>query len=420
MNLEHIAAELRKIHTAADGRELTAEERTRWDALTAQAEAAKASNRRYAEMTAIAASAPRAGSNRMAPGCETAPGVAEMAATSNHGTERWRAADGSEVRAYKPEASMAEHRREAMAEQGILLDELSLGRVLRAKMVNDYRSLTDSEQKLLRADPMSEGVNTAGGFTVPSVLASLWFDLPRNQSVLLQAGARRIDMTSDALTIAKLTADPSMESKAENASFSGGAATFGAINLYPTTCGQVISASEELLQDSPNAGEILEQSLAKALAVQIDAWFLAGTGSAEPTGLLLREGLSTSGAVATWDDLLNGMLEVEKVNGKPASWIASPTTANTLRSQRVDDTGAYLLPPDDVKALRRLVSNQISDTDVLIGDFSSCVIGVRLNPQIDFSNVSGDSFEKYQRKIRVVSRMACGVAIPQHICLCAD
>ncbi len=416
MTLEQIVAELRRINDAANGRELTTAEQTRWDELTRQAETIKAASTRAAAVEALSATAPKAGANRMTSGdCCTPPGYT---ATPQNG-QRWRTPDGRELRSYGAQDSMAEGTRAALVERGIDPGELSLGAILRAKMTSDYRNLTDGEAKLLRGD-MTEGSNTSGGFLVPEVLSAMWWDLPRAQSVLLRAGAQRVPMTSDRMAIARVITDPTHETKAELAAFSGSAPKVGSIGLTAHTFGQVVNVSEELLMDAPNCSQIIETTLAMSLATQIDSWFLKGTGSAEPTGLLLNEDLSTAAAATDWDGLMLGMTQAEEAHGEPTAWIVSPGDYNAMRSTRVDSgDGAYLLPPDDVKALKRLVSGQISDGTVLVGDFSSVVLGVRMDPRIEVSNTAGDSFETFARKIRIVGRMDIATGIPAHICKCS-
>jgi len=58
--------------------------------------------------------------------------------------------------------------------------------------------------------------------------------------------------------------------KAENAAFSSDDVELTAIQFVAETHGVVVKASRELLQDSPNAGEIIYVTLANAMAEKLD------------------------------------------------------------------------------------------------------------------------------------------------------
>ncbi len=110
---------------------------------------------------------------------------------------------------------------------------MSVGRFLRGIALggraDDAAELAE-ERKELGITP-----DTAGGYTVSGILASEWIDLLRSAMVLSQAGARTVPMDAGTVTLARLTADPTVRWHGENASLTEGDPTFGAVALRAKT-----------------------------------------------------------------------------------------------------------------------------------------------------------------------------------------
>ncbi|MBM1309072.1 phage major capsid protein [Sulfitobacter mediterraneus] len=77
---------------------------------------------------------------------------------------------------------------------------LSVGQYLRSMVVGGK---TEAERRAL-----SEGSDSAGGYTVPDVLSAHLIDLARAESVVMRAGAQTVPLTSDTNNIAKVLTDP--------------------------------------------------------------------------------------------------------------------------------------------------------------------------------------------------------------------
>ncbi len=104
--------------------------------------------------------------------------------------------------------------------------KVSVGRFLRGIALggraDDAAELAE-ERKALGITP-----DTSGGYTVSGILASEWIDLLRSAMVLSQAGARTVPMDAGTVTLARLTADPTVRWHGENASLTEADPTFGA------------------------------------------------------------------------------------------------------------------------------------------------------------------------------------------------
>jgi HK97 family phage major capsid protein len=242
---------------------------------------------------------------------------------------------------------------------------------------------------------------------VPDPLAANVIDLARAKSILVNAGAKTVPMTSSTLTIARQTADATMEVKAENASFTGYDVTFDAIGLTAYTIGTVVEISRELAADAANAVSIIESSIAKALAAQIDYYGLRGTGSAQPTGLINWSGTNTVnvGGSVDYADIFNGIEYIEVDNHSPNALVFSPANWNVLRSLLINSEANHYCPmPPEVAALYRGSTSAMPDTDGILGDFTKYIIGLRQPVEVEVTREGGDSFKKHQVLVKVTWR----------------
>jgi HK97 family phage major capsid protein len=324
---------------------------------------------------------------------------------------RWRDSEGREVRVFNRGQALAPVYSGEYRE-----GELSIGRMIQGIASGHWRS-AEAERRA-----MSTTANSAGGFLVPDPLWGQFIDLARNKSVLFAAGAQTIPMTSDYLTLAKLTADPTMEVKVENAAFAGSDPTFGALTLGARTIGTVCTLSRELAADAPNAASIIESALSQAVALKLDYLGLHGSGTMSGLdGWASINTLSSVGADMTWDDVLDAILECQKDNHEPNACIFSPHNANDLRKLKTGD-GAnaakfYVTPPPDVAKLLQLVSTQCTDAMAYVGDFTNVLIGIRQGALIETTTQAGDAFSKHQLLIKVTLRADMALADGGSVCL---
>jgi len=329
----------------------------------------------------------------------------------------WLDKHGEEIRTYAPNERLSEPRNE----------ELSFGKVVRA-MVMGPRN--DAERRAL-----SEGTDSAGGYTVPTPLASEFIDAMRAQSVAVQAGAITVPMQSDTLQIAKLVSDPAFAWRAENAEISLSNPTFSRVLFTARSCAALVTCSRELLEDSVNIEQILLQAFAQAAALQLDSAALIGTGlSDEPTGILNTSGINavsmgTNGAAfANWDAWLDALyeLELDNVPG-PYTSVMHPRTARDLRKLKTGLSGdnTPLVMPQSVAEISRRISTELpidetqgTATDassVIVGNFSDLMIGVRSSLRIELLR------ERYASALQVGflahMRMDVQVRHPESFCV---
>ena len=247
---------------------------------------------------------------------------------------------------------------------------------------------------------LSEGTDSAGGYTVPTILSARLIDLMRKKSRVFQAGAGTLPLDSDKHQFAKLTADPTPGWRAEAAAVAESDPTFTNVEFAPKSLAVQVKVSEELLQDSVNIGSALQNSLSQALALEVDRAALLGSGSSnQPTGLdnfssINTESMGTNGAALTdYSNVLDAIQAMQEDNaGETTALIMAPRTLRTYNGL-VDTTGQPLRRPNSIANLPFLETTQIpidqtqgTATDastVFLGNFGDLIIGFRQRLRIE-------------------------------------
>lgn len=298
-------------------------------------------------------------------------------------------------------------------------DRLSFGRAVRAWALGDRRGLSDLEQRVL-----SEGTDSAGGFSVPEILAGQFIDRVRNAMITMRAGAVTVPMTSDTLHLARLASADAPTWHAENAVITEGNLTLERVTFTARTLPMLIRLSVELSEDSANIDAIIEREMSAAIARELDRVALRGTGTApEPRGIRNQTGVTIQGPLggangstpANYDFLLDAGFAVAEANFDVAALarVYHSRTAKVLGKLK-DTTNQPLAVPPHAANWRELVTNAIpinltvgTSTDCsesYVGDFRELMIGMRTSFRLESSRVEKDSFEKLQIAVRAYLR----------------
>ncbi len=252
----------------------------------------------------------------------------------------------------------------------------------------------DQERKALGqlSDP-------GGGFLVSPFLSGEFIDLLRPRSVAFEAGARTLPMPTGEVNIARLDNDPVVAWRQENALVATGDPSFGQQPLIARSLACLIKVSRELADDAANAGQIIQDALAAAMAAEIDRAVIHGDGITEPLGLLNTGGLSVvsmgtnGGQITNYDKLLDGIESLENSNvGAPTAAILSPRTKRAFSGLK-DTTNQPLRKPNDVEGLPFLHTSSMPNnlvqgsannaSSIIVGDFSRMIVGVRSEVRIE-------------------------------------
>lgn len=285
----------------------------------------------------------------------------------------WRDQRGNPVRVLARDERMAER------DSGTV----SMGDLVRAQITG---ARNEEEKRAL-----SEGTDSAGGYTVPTPLADRFLDRMRAASVAIRAGALTVPMESETLAIARLASDPTVAWRAENASIAEGDPTFERCTFTAKTLAGGIKLSRELAEDSINVGAMIENAFAKAMAEKLDYAAIWGDGSSNsPTGVASTVGINTVSIGVpfnSYDDVIDGIYELQLDNAAdPTAMIMHPRT-NAAMAKLKDGDGNPLSIPEMVARVPRLLTTaapidetEDSRTDassIVLGDFTQLMIGMR-------------------------------------------
>jgi HK97 family phage major capsid protein len=292
-------------------------------------------------------------------------------------------------------------------------ENLSFGKYVRGMVTGEWRD-AEAERRAL-----AEGSVSSGGAFVPTLLSSHLIDKTRNKSAALAAGATFVPMGSKVVTVPAWTADSSPSWRAEAATVGTSDPTIGQVTLSAKSLAVLVQVSRELIEDGdPNAlTNALEENFAAQFALAVDFAALYGTGASNsPLGIknwttpaaVTKSNLATNGATVStaggYDVLVNGVGALRSVNEYPNAIIYSERTAQEYGVLK-DGQGRYLAKPDYLADINVISSNQVPNnltvgtgttcSDIIIGDFSQLLIGVRGALQIEMLH------EKYADTLQV-------------------
>ena len=259
---------------------------------------------------------------------------------------------------------------------------------------------------------------TSGSAVVPTVWAADIIDRARNLSAVINAGAEVVPMDSKVVQIGRLTTDPTAAFRTEGSTVTASDPVFDNVTLTATTLSALVVGSLEWFMDAPNVDEVVSQAIAKAVATELDLNALMGgltTGGEvgatgynrtfpnppAPRGVLATllavaaSSVLGSGANGTAQTATSFWREVQQTLFTPQSFNETPNALlwnSKLYQQYLDaydTTNQPLRMPENIAALRKIVSNQIESftqgtmtnvaTDLFVGDWTQLLIGQRLD-----------------------------------------
>lgn len=319
--------------------------------------------------------------------------------------------------ALRPEQRMADWARSNGARDDYE-GRLTTGGLLRAMVLGPK---TDAERRAL-----SEGTDSAGGYTVPDILSSRMIDRMRARSVVSQAGAMTVPLSSDQNYVAKVLSDPVPQWRAENAEITNSDATFGRVSMAPKSLAVLCRVSRELLEDSLNIGTALPDIIAKAMASELDRVCLFGSGSgAEPQGLINMSSLPEVALDAALTAHTNGaygsLIEARGLllaanSAEPTAFIMNPREDETFTALR-NGNGDPVRAPDKIARIPQLVSTVVpktggvgtNESSILTGDFTRMMVGIRNSLRIEVLKERYADFGQYA----FIAHLRATVAVEQ-------
>lgn len=301
----------------------------------------------------------------------------------------WIDKDGKEVRALRHDQKFASAVRGANTEGR---SDIGFGRLIRAMVLGPKN---DAERRAL-----SEGSDSAGGFTVPTITSAELIDNLRAALVVSRARARTVPLETDTTIIARIATDPTAAWRAEAGAVTESAPTFDSVTFTPRSLAVLVKVSRELLEDSLNIEQALNTVFAGALGAEVDRVTLLGSGTApEPRGIKNTSGIGsvsmgTNGAaLANYDKLLDAVqTQLDANAGDPTAAIMAPRTLIAFDKLK-DTTNQPMRRPVSIESLPFLAGTSmpvnetqgtaVNASTIIVGNFAELLLGFRNQLRIE-------------------------------------
>lgn len=254
---------------------------------------------------------------------------------------------------------------------------------------------------------LTEGTDTAGGFTVPTVLMPGLLEALAPASSLLSAGAGLLFPQDGAKSynFAGINTLPTAAWRSENGAVAESDTTFKNLQAVPRSLSFFFKFSRELGADSQNFERSMRTVMGQAFAKAIDLAGLRGSGIApEPRGILNTAGIQAvtngaNGASLATNRYANFMSAIQATMQAdapaPTAAIMSPRSRVTLAGL-VDTTNQPLAVPPLVSDLKLITTSQIPNnltvgtstdcSEIYVGDFSKVIFVMRESPSIQLAD----------------------------------
>jgi HK97 family phage major capsid protein len=291
------------------------------------------------------------------------------------------------------------------------------------------RALVRGERRSVEFNPTARGIQnrdltvgttTAGGFTFGK---SFYDQLVQHMVVnagILDAGATVIRTAAgEDLLVPKTTGRSTAAIISEAGTVTESDPAFGQVTLGAFKYGFTTQVSRELIDDTAvDLIGFLSMQGGAALGNGFGAHAMTGTGSGQPTGLVVGSTLGKTGAtgavgVPTADELIDLFFSVTAPyrNSSACAWMMRDATLAAVRKLKASGTGEYLWTPaasvgapDTILAKRvvtdpTIAATALSAKSVIFGDISKYFVrmagAVRVERSDDFAFQSDLATFKY-------------------------
>ena len=214
---------------------------------------------------------------------------------------------------------------------------------------------------------------------------SEFIDVLRNQSSVMQAGARVLNGLQGNVTIPKkLTAAQTGWVNTEGGNTGETEMTTGQINLTPKTIGGHTDVTRQLLiQSSMDVESMVRDDLLQSLALSIDFAGLAGDGTGgAPTGIKNTAGINTAQFAAanpTFAEVvaMETAVAVDNALLGNLGYIMHSSMVGALKTaEKAAGTAQFVVEPGGtVNGYKAIRSNQGAAGDAYFGNYSDLIIG---------------------------------------------
>ena len=158
---------------------------------------------------------------------------------------------------------------------------------------------------------LSEGSDSAGGYTVPTRLLQEFIDRLRSRMIVIEAGARTVVLDTNKTSIARVATDPTPSWRAENAAVAESEPTFEKVDLAASIVGRARQSEPRVdgRYDRPERGDarLLRRRARRGARSSLLVRDRNGSGT---EGIFNTSGINTvaaGGPLTNWSKLLDAI-----------------------------------------------------------------------------------------------------------------
>ena len=263
-------------------------------------------------------------------------------------------------------------------------------------LVDWFRGIANMPTSLAVKNVLTEGTNSQGGFTLPSVVMPQILGALVPNSSLLQAGMPIVPLDAGAkrYTTAIVSGIPTAAWRLESGAVAESDPVFSGVVATPQSLSFFFRISRELLADSQNIEAALLTAIGQSMAKALDLAGLRGSGTAPtPRGILNTAGIQTvtNGAnglaLGNYANLFSAVQALLQADSPlPNAAIMSPRSLVKLGGL-LDSTNQPLRVPMMLEGVQLLGTSQIPNnltvgastdcSEIYLGDFSKMAMMLR-------------------------------------------
>jgi HK97 family phage major capsid protein len=266
--------------------------------------------------------------------------------------------------------------------------------------------------------PITEAPGTLGGAFTPEEWSQFVLDHLSAESVVLASGATEVRTAAQTIHVPRVTGDGGVGWYAELEPIGAGDPTGDELVLTPKKCAALTTLSNEAVEDSnPDVLDAVGNSMVRAVALEADRAFFAGTGGEMPQGLLtMTPALPSTIGPVDYPTIVTAAGAVRAAGGQPNVVYLNPADLTTLQLATGADDRPLIQPDatqglsETIAGLRIFATPAVPAATALVGQADQIVVAVRKDASVAISQDA--AFTADGTVARVVMRADCGVNDP--------
>lgn len=230
------------------------------------------------------------------------------------------------------------------------------------------------------------GTDSEGGYLVPDEFESTLVEALEEEN-FFRSIATVIQTSSGDRKIPVVASKGGANWIEEEGAFPESDDAFGQVSIGAHKVATMLKISDELLNDSAfNLEAYISKEFGRRIGSKEEEAFFVGDGSGKPTGIFHAtggavDGVTTSTANITFDDVMDLFYSVKSPYRKKAVWVLNDTTVKALRKLK-DNNGNYIWQPSVQAGQPDMILNRPYHTSAYVPELAA---GAKVMAFGDFS-----------------------------------